>query len=308
MRAIVHIVKRDGPVRKRVGYLANKAVLLGDWLGNGVALNAERLMEGHHGKGRATRHVVLSLEQGGDLPDSHLAVVAEKFTATFAPGVAWLGAVDRNTKAVHIHLLLCNSDGQRTLNFSPEVLKRMQAVSVWTDGIMQDGRRGAVLAKLTTAQQLKEMTHEQIEQQIRTGTLTIGRCNRKGEITSVILSGRRVRLSTVQRFALGCRDERRDATNRDACLSSPRLDDGMETQRKQDPLAARGRRNRANRKRRMEPATPAKQRPAKAPDSTLRGESPDVLFSHRQTLPATGATLGGVCPLARNPDMGGRVR
>ena len=215
MRAIIHTVKRDGPVKKRVAYLANKSVLIGDWVGNDVTFNSERLMEGHHGKGRKTRHIILSLEQGGDLPDTLFATAAERFMATFAPQSAWLGAVDRNTKSVHLHLLLCNSDGERTLNLSPSVLSKMQEVESWTGGILETGKRGAILSKLTTAAQIKSMTYEQIHDAIERGSITVGRCNRKGEITSIIFNGRRVRLSTVQRVAsLG------DAENRDAANAS----------------------------------------------------------------------------------------
>ena len=133
--------------------------------------------------------------------------------ATFAPASAWLGAVDRNTRAVHLHLVVCNSDGERTLNFSPSVLSKMQEMESWTGGILETGKRGAILAKLTTAKQLKEMTYEQIHDHIKRGSITVGRCNRKGEITSIIFNGRRVRLSTVQRVASLGNAENRDAAN-----------------------------------------------------------------------------------------------
>ena len=176
MRAIVHIVRRDGPVMKRVGYLANKSVLIGDWLGNGVAFNAERLVENHHGgRGRKTRHLIISLEQGGDSPSEQLAAAAERFVAEFAPSSAWLGAIDRDTRAVHVHLLLVNSDGERCLDFSPSTLQRMQDAAAWSGGLLETGRRDAVIAKLTTAQQLNKMTYEQIQNAIETGTLTVGR-------------------------------------------------------------------------------------------------------------------------------------
>ena len=304
MRAIVHIVKRDGPTTKRVGYLANKKVLLGDWLGNDVRLNAERLTEAHHGKGRMTRHVILSLEQGGDLQDSQLAAVAERFAAKFAPGSAWLGAVDRDTKAVHVHLLLCNSDGERTLNFSPSVLKEMQSVSAWTNGILQDGRRGAVLAKLTTAQQLKSMTYEQIQTAIQTGDLAVGRRTKQGLVSSVVLGGRRVRLSTAQRTTA----PERHPEHRDAELPSARLDGRLDS-RPGDASHPPGRRTRpGDRARSLGQSGAARHDAKNAPGTGTQRDRPGVFLPGAQTLPHPGKPLLPAIPgMARNPQMGGRV-
>ena len=228
MKAIVHTVKRDASAVRRVGYLANKKELVGDWIGREVLFNAESLLLDHHGKGRKTRHFVISLERDCDIATERLAEVAERFMATFAPASAWLGAVDRNTRAVHLHLVVCNSDGERTLNFSPSVLSKMQEMETWTGGILETGKRGAVLAKLTTAAQIKSMTYEQIHDAIERGIITVGRRNRKSEIvTSIIFNGRRVRLSTVQRVAsLG------DAENRDAANASVGVVVGMDSRRR----------------------------------------------------------------------------
>jgi len=303
MRAITHMVKRDGPVKKRVGYLANKAVLLGDWVGNDVCFNAERLVENHHGKGRMTRHILLSLEQGADLPNEQLATVAEKFMATFAPGVAWLGAVDRDTKAVHVHLLVCNSDGERTLNFSPSVLKEMQSVSAWTGNILQDGRRGAVLAKLTTAKQLKGMSYAEIQTSIETGTLVVGRRSKDGVVTSVVLAGRRVRLSTVQRAAAA----ERDPNHREPDVSTPRVDPRLDAC-PGDAHAPSGRRPRpGDRARQVEQSAAAKRRTQTAPGARPRRERPDIFLPSPSILPvASKPPLSAIPGMARNPQMGGR--
>ena len=305
MRAVVHIVKRDGPPVRRVGYLANKAVLLGDWLGNDVALNAERLMEAHHGgRGRKTRHVLVSLEQGGDLPDEQMGEVAARFAAAFAPGVAWLGAVDRNTKAVHIHLLLVNSDGERCLNFSPSILQQMQNVAAWSGGLLENGRRGAILQKLTTAKQLSQMTYEQIQNAIETGTLTIGRRSKFGVVSSVVLAGRRVRLSTVQRAA-ALAAAHGDATHRLVGDAKMGVVGTMDAQRQRRKNEARRRDCRDPGKRPLGAAN-AHPRQAGTSHPEERGKSSGILPSHavpvqRQTPPPR------TFPVAYNPKMGGRT-
>ena len=303
MRAIVHTVKRDGPTKKRVAYLANKKTLLGDWLGNDAALNAERLIENHHGKGRKTRHFIVSLEHGADLPDEQMGEVAERFAAAFAPGVAWLGAVDRNTKAVHLHLLLCNSDGERTLNFSPQILRKMQEVATWSGGVLETGRRGAVLAKLTTAKQLKEMTYEQIRTAIENRTLEVGRRNKEGVITSVVLGGRRVRLSTVQRVGtIGGGSE-----NRLPDVPKMGVVCDVAARRKRCKAETRRGYGRSSGNRGMESSPSVKQEPAASPASLLRRESPSIFSSPARSLQGEGEPKGERGMDGR-PSMGGRIR
>ena len=304
MRAIIHTVKRDGPVKKRVAYLANKSVLIGDWVGNDVTFNSERLMEGHHGKGRKTRHIILSLEQGGDLPDTLFATAAERFMATFAPQSAWLGAVDRNTKSVHLHLLLCNSDGERTLNLSPSVLSKMQEVESWTGGILETGKRGAILAKLTTAAQIKSMSYEQIRTELERGNLAVGRRNKFGDITSVVLGGRRVRLSTVQRVA-SLSDAQGNATNREPGNPKMGVVGHLDDKRQHGSPEARRRTYRNYRTREMGAAN-AHSRKEGTSRTPLRREPPSLLFTHPRPVQGD-CSPHGTSPLDSHPSMGGRA-
>ena len=304
MKAIIHLVKRDASAVRRVGYLANKKTLIGDWIGNDIRFNSEALLFDHHGKGRQTRHVIISLERGADMETERLTEVAERFVSAFAPSSAWLGAIDRNTRATHIHLVISNSDGVRTLNFSPDVLKKMQAVSVWTDGILQDGRCGAVLAKLTTARQLQSMTYEQIQTEIERGNLAVGRCNKRGQITSVVLGGRRVRLSTVQRTA-ALPDAHGDATHRLPGDSKMGVDGPLAAQRQHRSDATRRRTAGNHLKRAMGAADAHTSREAGTTHATPRRE-PSELFP-ACPRPLQGASPShGTFPMARNPQMGGR--
>jgi len=305
MKAIVHAVKRDAAAVRRVGYLANKQELVGDWIGNEVLFNADSLLFDHHGKGRQTRHFVISLERDCDISTERLAEVAERFMATFAPASAWLGAVDRNTRAVHLHLVVCNSDGERTLNFSPSILSKMQEMESWTGGILETGKRGAILAKLTTATQIKSMTYEQIRTAIETGTLTASRRNKNGLVTSVFFGGRHVRLSTVQRAAAL---SGRNPEHRQPDFSSLRVDPRLDGQ-PGDAHAPAGRRPRpGERTRQVGHSAAAKRRPKTDPGARPRRERPDVFLSGPQILSvASKPPLSAIPGMARNPQMGGRV-
>ena len=317
MKAIVHIIaKRDNalPVR-RVGYLANKKTLIGPWVGKDVVLNSELLMSDHHGRGRKTRHLVVSLERGADLPDDQFATVAQRFMSAFAPSSEWRGAVDRNTKSPHLHLVIANwgydnnsensnpakSNGGRTLNFSPHVLTRMQNVAEWSGGILDNGKRGAVLEKLTTAKQLVTMNYEQIHHAIEQGSIKPSRINSKNEITSVIIGGKRVRLSTVQRVAAASIQRATladgDAAHRQLRVPATRVEPGEHPAARHRPSPPR--RARARNQGAWEVGThPAKRKTHPAP--TVPQGEPSSLFptSPRPDI-QPGHKVGGLQPLAR---------
>ena len=303
MKAIVHFVKKDAPARKRVAYLANKAVLLGDWIGRDVAFNTESLLLDHHGgRGRKTRHVIISLERGTDLPDSKFETVAERFVSTFAPGSAWLGAVDRNTRSVHCHVLLLNTDcqhGSRTLNFTPQKIKQCQDAAMWSGGLLDNGRRSAIISKLSDAKKLiQELTYEDIKRHIKNGTIKASRCNKRNEVTSILFNGRKIRLSTLQRVALG-----RDPDDREYSVPEVGMGESVGAQPKYRAGQNRRRNNRNRREGAMDTA-PTKNRLCKtvagaATNGELRGlrTAGMGLFQN----PGGDSRMAG---LARHPDMG----
>ena len=188
-------------------------------------------MENHHGRGRETRHLVISLERGAEIDNERLAVVAKRFMATFAPVSSYLGAIDRNTRSPHLHLVICNSDGERGLNLSPAVLSKMQDVHEWSGGILESGKNssGSILAKLTDAQHLNSLTPHEIELAIRSGNLGVGRRSKAGIVTSVVFNGRRIRLATAQRVAAVATGQHPipgDATDRQIPVPGVRLEHG----------------------------------------------------------------------------------
>jgi hypothetical protein len=57
------------------------------------------------------------------------------------------------------------------------------------------------LAASLAAKQLAEMEMDKIHEIIRTGTIQVGHINKRGEITSIIYNGRRIRLRTIRGLA-----------------------------------------------------------------------------------------------------------
>ena len=140
----------------------------------------------HHGKGKLLRHVVLSLE---DCLDpllrrswfSRLEKMAFDFMRRFAPNSRFIGIGHGDRVHTHAHLLISNSDGRRTLDWSPSMVKEMQSMS-WTAHAVPGrgaGRGKAVavypLAKNLDAKTISTLTPEQIHELINTRQLQIGR-------------------------------------------------------------------------------------------------------------------------------------
>lgn len=248
MKCIVHVIRHDGNPVRRVSYLAKKGALVGPWIGKDIRLNTENLICNHHGRGRKTRHIVISLEKGADLEDSLFEKVAERFVGTFAPGSNWLAAIDRvKNKCSHMHLVLANVDetGTRTLRFGPAQLRLMQEVNLWSGGLIESGKRGAILSRLTAAQKIAELSHTEIINEIKNGRIQIARCSKRSkEITSVFYEGRRIRLSTIQRVV-----QWRNTANRNDGRAEGDLGNGMAGKRNQRQVNnwARNNRNRIER-------------------------------------------------------------
>jgi hypothetical protein len=93
---------------------------------------------------------------------------------TYAPGCASLAFVHTDKKHPHIHLIVCNSDSERSLHWTPTMLREMQSMT-WIANdlakLVQPGRknhRKAVhdaypLARLTLAAELAAMPMEELE-------------------------------------------------------------------------------------------------------------------------------------------------
>ena len=298
-KCIVHVIRHTGNPTRQVSYLAKKGVLIGPWVSDDVRLNSALLMESHHGRGRKTRHVVISLEQGAECEDSLFEKVAEQFVAAFAPGAEWRGAIDRGkTKCLHMHILLSNSLNGRTLRFSPDTLRQMQQVNIWSKNLLESGKSDKITSRLSSARKLAEKSYEQIRNEIENGQITIARCSKRGEVSSVFYEGRRIRLATIQRVVLT-----RDPKDRESNIPQVGMDGGMGVGFRQASHAARQRNHRNHSKRRLGHTTAQKQFCKKVSETTQGRDRPDILFQAKTTLFNSRPGFAGTEGVACNPKM-----
>lgn len=190
-------------------------------------VDCRSLLSHHHGSGKLVRHVVISGEDCADPTTridflERLKKMAFEYIDTFAPGATFLGVLHQDRLHPHVHLLINNSVNGRTLNFSPKLLKEMQSMS-WT-AHAQPGRgagqgkaiRAYPLAQNLDIKKIYQLKPEEINELIAQRKIEIGRVNRRGDITSIIYNGRRIRLSSIARLSTS-------ATDRHALASAPRL-------------------------------------------------------------------------------------
>jgi hypothetical protein len=168
------------------------------------------------------RHVVISAADTEDLGEREknikgLVQMGKEWMKTFAPGTPYIGVAHDDRRHTHLHLVLKNEglDG-RCLSWAKDTVRTMQSmewVSLETMEIfdVQSGRGKGInnsdfsnspypLANLH-AKTLAGMTTEKINELTSNGTITTGRINKRGEITSINYNGRRIRLRTIAGLA-----------------------------------------------------------------------------------------------------------
>jgi hypothetical protein len=255
-----------------------------------AAIDSFTLLSGHHGKGRPVRHVVISMEDCADpflrtASFRRLIKMARQFVRKFARGARYIAIVHADRLHPHVHLIVCNSDGRRTLNWTPATLREMQSM-LWTSLATSGrgtGKNKAVavypLARQLDAKTISTLTPEQINDLITAKQLSIGRVNRAGDLTSVVFNGRRVRLSTIQRFA--------------ATSATPRLHvdsrAGMESPAPRSPARRdRPRRRRTTARRRQRPMGTARTGALHLHVGAANAPTPRVAPGLRLALPGVG--------------------
>ena len=141
----------------------------------------DNLLRQHHG-GRSkelAKHVVLSCQDTIDPVARRAAIrvlrrAAYEFLKTFSPGCAALAFSHNDRLHPHVHLIISNSDSNRSLHWQPKLLRKMQSME-WLSRdlqlVVQSGRRkpGKAVhnpypkAKLTLAQELATMPESELE-------------------------------------------------------------------------------------------------------------------------------------------------
>ena len=228
---IVNLKSTNQP-RRAISYFANpaKVVAIADCLRVGTMSNAtpkdieDSLLCNHHDrpvKNRICRTVIISVqtpknatkEQIEELVTRTSNAFHDLFTELNVPGAAWIHG---NTKTIHGHGIFPNSDGRRTLNISPTVLRSLQGFK-WTgelDSGRGKGERGALpvytKAKELAVRELAKIIFEsggpdvgvEIEALEKAGIIDSIRRKKDGQPASFAFNKKRIRLSTLKNFAI----------------------------------------------------------------------------------------------------------
>ena len=179
---------------------------------------------------RLYRHVVVSLaaSKGEDLnqnPIGHqvqlLGNLVRRYAAMNAPGYRFVGVIHgdhqgEQSRGLHAHIIFKNADAKgKALEWTRHDLSQQQGMA-WAAGLDVVATRGTGVArqrgvpmpypksKGLDAAQIGKLNNEQLELLIKAGNVAVGRRDKSGAITSVIIEGRRIRLSTAR--ALAARD------------------------------------------------------------------------------------------------------
>jgi hypothetical protein len=141
----------------------------------------DNLLRQHHG-GRSkelSKHLVISCEDTLDPAARRAAIrilrrVAKEFLRVYAPGCSALAFAHNDRLHPHIHLVISNSNGEKSLHWTPNELRRMQSMEWLAKDLqtaLQSGRkksRKAIRnpypgAKLTLAAELAAMPADELE-------------------------------------------------------------------------------------------------------------------------------------------------
>ena len=236
---IVNIKSTNQPVRA-IRYFADqkKVVAFADCLRVGTIMNAtpreisDSLMCDHHDshvKNRVCRTVIISVKTPKNATkeeiEKRVASVTQAFHDLFkelnVPGAAW---VHGNTQTIHGHGIFPNSDGQRTLNISPSVLRNLQNFK-WTQALESGrgrGKRKAIpvytraknlaaseLAKIIFDKKMNvgEVALNTLEQ---AGIISDVRRKKSGEPISLSFQNKKFRITTLKNFFTSQQPDKND--------------------------------------------------------------------------------------------------
>lgn len=185
------------------------------------AVDAKTLVARHHGgRSAKVKHVVISSEDIKEPEKRKEAMravtkIADDFLKVYAPKSDAVLCVHRDRLHVHGHLVICNSDGKRALNWRKNDLREMQGfgwVSPKTkEQFNVESGRGKgrnppefsnapyPLARGLLAKELAGLERRELYARIKSGKeIKAARRNKRGEVTSVTYRGRTIRLATIE--------------------------------------------------------------------------------------------------------------
>lgn len=150
-------------------------------ISNPRAMRDNLLRLNHAGKSKEmAKHIVLSIEDTTDPAARKAAVrvlrrMTFEFLKLYAPGCASLAFIHLDRKHPHAHLVVANSNGERSIHWTPKMLREMQSMSWLSNDLslmVQSGRkRGGYavhnaypLARLSLAAELASLPQAELEQ------------------------------------------------------------------------------------------------------------------------------------------------
>ena len=174
---------------------------------NPRAMRDNLLRLNHAGKSKEmAKHIVLSIEDTTDPAARRAAArilrrMAFEFLKIYAPGCASLAFIHLDRKHPHAHLIIANSNGERSLHWTPKILREMQSMSWLSQDlstVVQSGRKGGgftvhnayPLARLSVAAELAALPPAELEKISWV---------RRGNTRVFTYKGRRVRERTIER-------------------------------------------------------------------------------------------------------------
>ncbi len=181
----------------------------------------EQLIAGVPLNRRLVRHVILALAGTGSLEEQlqKCELMVRAFVATHAPGKAFIAVIHddhmgEGERGLHVHLIIRNTDTHgRAIDWGRKDLEAQQSLE-WASHLGISPTRGTGIPtpkgqqipytkprKTLKAQEIGKMTHAQLTELIENGSLTVGRRNKAGHVTSIVVRGRHVRLSTARYLA-----------------------------------------------------------------------------------------------------------
>jgi len=193
--------------------------------------DAELLLSNHHGRGKEARHVIFSAPEMPEATEEQyqnavnaMVASAQDFAQKHAPGQSYIVQGHRDRFHPHSHLIICSSNGKKCIDWGPEQLKGFQSLDFLSEATrnkynLEPGRgqgkrpRGvgriaynhAVQGdcqKTLERQTAEQFSYEKIMEGIDAGTIQVARRTKAGKPISVLLGGKKIRLSTLRKSQL----------------------------------------------------------------------------------------------------------
>jgi hypothetical protein len=186
------------------------------------------LLARHHGTGKEVRHLIFSTREMPDASPTQymhalagVVAVAMDFLAKEVPNHDFILQPHIDRYHPHCHVALCASNGSKCVDWSPKDLIRFQGMEFVSAATKENfnivagrGRgtrkRGvgrlaydnAVAGEHNKTQEAKtaeQFSYAKVLEGIEAGTIEVARKTKAGKPLSVILAGKRVRLSTLRK-------------------------------------------------------------------------------------------------------------